>query len=201
MPERFISIRFLCLLFDIIGLITIGDGQGGERVERHKDEHIDTQMLVIQANIDDMNPEMTPYVADKLFEAGANDVYWIPIVMKKGRPGVMLNVLASRDKLEEMERIIFRETTTIGLRYSEVVCHRLGRQSVQVETAWGAVRVKAGYFGGELVQYAPEYRDCEQIARTSGLPLKQVYDEVRRRFQEMQDGRQADGKRDGVRTE
>lgn len=149
----------------------------------HRLEHVDENMLVIQANVDDMNPEWCSYVMDRLFEAGANDVYWIPIVMKKGRPGLMLNVLSGADKLGRLEEIIFRETTTLGLRYIRAACHRLSRKFVRVDTPWGAVTVKAGYFKDELVQFAPEYKDCEQAAIQAGIPLKQVYDEVRRRFQ------------------
>ncbi|UQZ83402.1 hypothetical protein SK3146_02589 [Paenibacillus konkukensis] len=139
-------------------------------------------MLLLQANIDDMNPELCSYVGDRLFEAGANDVYWIPIIMKKGRPGVMLNVLADEAKLAQVEDIIFRETTTIGLRYMRATCHRLGRQFRKVETPWGAISVKAGYHNGTMVQFAPEFKECEQAALTYGVPLKQVYDEVRRLF-------------------
>lgn len=151
---------------------------------QHAEEHRDEGMIVIQANIDDMNPEFVPHVADKLFKAGANDVYWIPIVMKKGRPGFMLNVLAPYDLLEAMEQTIFEETTTIGLRYMPVVCHRLGRKSIEVDTLWGVIRVKAGYYKGQLVQYSPEFQDCERVAESNGVALKQVYDEVRRLFRE-----------------
>jgi uncharacterized protein (DUF111 family) len=148
----------------------------------HKEEHVDEDMLIIQANVDDMNPEWCSYVADRLFEAGANDVYWIPIIMKKGRPGVMLNVLVQEDKLERMESIIFAETTTIGLRYMRASCHRLAREFVRVDTPWGEISVKVGYHQGKMVQFAPEFRECEQAAQAHGIPLKQVYDEVRRRF-------------------
>lgn len=148
----------------------------------HRDEHIDDDMLVIQANIDDMNPELCSPVSDRLFAAGANDVYWIPIIMKKGRPGIMLNVLVQADKLEAMEQVIFTETTTLGLRYMRASCHRLGREFHNVETLWGSISVKAGFYKGELVQYAPEFKDCERAAREHGIPLKRVYEEVRAQF-------------------
>lgn len=150
----------------------------------HGKEHTDDRMIVLQANLDDMNPEYTSYVADRLFEAGANDVYWIPIVMKKGRPGVMLNVLVSEDRLEPMERIIFSETTTLGLRYMKAEVHRLARQFVSVETKWGPITIKAGFHHGELVQYAPEFRECEEAAKRHGVPLKAVYEEARRAYGE-----------------
>jgi pyridinium-3,5-bisthiocarboxylic acid mononucleotide nickel chelatase len=150
----------------------------------HGIEHMDEDMIMLQTNLDDMNPELCSYVGDLLFEAGANDVFWIPIIMKKGRPGVMLNVFIHESHVRVMEDIIFRETTTLGLRYIRAACHRLGREWTTVETAWGPIRVKVGYHRGQLVQYAPEFRECEEAARCSGVPLKQIYDEVRRRFME-----------------
>ncbi len=148
----------------------------------HEMEHEDEQMVLVQANLDDMNPEWTSYVSDRLFEAGANDVYWIPIIMKKGRPGIMLNVLVDDTKLDPIENVIFSETTTLGLRYMRATCHRLGRQSLEVATSWGNVQVKAGFYQGKLIQYAPEFKQCEAVALANKVPLKQVYDEVKRLF-------------------
>ncbi|HZG55243.1 nickel insertion protein [Paenibacillus sp.] len=148
----------------------------------HGAEHVDEGMVLLQANLDDMNPEWTSYVSDALFAAGANDVFWIPIVMKRGRPGVMLNVLASRERVEPLERIVFRETTTLGIRRIAAEVHRLGRRMVQVQTKWGPAAVKIGVANGEEVQYAPEYRECAAIAEREGVPLKAVYDEVRRAY-------------------
>lgn len=148
----------------------------------HDTEHIAEGMIIVQANIDDMNPEHCPYVTDRLLESGANDVWWIPIIMKKGRPGLMLNVLTDDSRLSTLESVIFRETTTLGLRYIRAACHRLGRSFAKVETPWGPITVKVGYHNGQLVQFAPEFRECEQTARQHGVPLKAVYDEVRRRF-------------------
>lgn len=148
----------------------------------HREEHRDGNMVLLQANLDDMNPEYCNYVMERLFEAGANDVYYLPIIMKKGRPGIMLNVLAARDRLEAMEDVVFTETTTLGLRYLAAEVHRLGREFVQVETPWGPVSVKVGIRDGRMVQFAPEFKDCEAAARAHGVPLKQVYEEARRRF-------------------
>jgi len=148
----------------------------------HVDEHLDEQMIMIQANIDDMNPEHCTYVMDLLFEQGANDVIWIPIIMKRGRPGLQLQVLTDQSLLASLESIIFRETTTLGLRYIPATVHRLARAFVKVQTLWGEMNVKTGYHNGKLVQYAPEFKECEQAARAYGVPLKQVYDEVRQQF-------------------
>jgi uncharacterized protein (DUF111 family) len=154
----------------------------------HAEEHIDEEMILLQANLDDMNPEWTTYVADLLFAAGANDVYWIPIVMKKGRPGVMLNVLAGREAVDRLEGIVFRETTTLGIRRLSAAVHRLGRRFVSVPTRWGDVTVKVGYAAGVEVQYAPEYRECAEIAEQVRVPLKAVYDEVRSAYGQMKIG-------------
>jgi len=155
----------------------------------HRSEHIDDRMVLLQANIDDMNPEYSSYVTDRLFEAGANDVYWIPIIMKRGRPGLMLNVLASEERLSVLEQIVFAETTTLGVRYIRADVHRLGRKTVPVDTPWGPIAVKLGYHRGELVQIAPEFRECEAAAKAHGVPLKRVYEEVRRRFAETERAR------------
>ena len=148
----------------------------------HRAEHVDDDMLLLQANIDDMNPEFCSYIGDLLFAEGANDVYWIPIIMKKGRPGVMLNVLVHESAVQRMEDVIFRETTTLGLRYLHASVHRLGREFHAVDTPWGTIQVKAGFHQGKLVQFAPEFKECEAAAKMHGIALKQVYDEVRRAF-------------------
>ncbi|OPH60420.1 hypothetical protein BC351_18175 [Paenibacillus ferrarius] len=148
----------------------------------HKDEHVDDSMLLIQANLDDMNPEWVTYIMDKLFEVGANDVYVVPIIMKRGRPGVMLNVLVEERLLSAVEGVIFSETTTLGIRYMHASCHRLARDFKQVQTQWGMLTVKVGYHQGKLVQYAPEFKECEQIAKEYHVPLKVVYEEVRMKF-------------------
>ncbi len=148
----------------------------------HKEEHTDTNMILIQANIDDMNPEYCTYVAETLFVNGANDVYWIPIIMKKGRPGIMLNVLVNENLLKQIETIIFTETTTLGIRYLQASCHRLGRELIPVQTKWGTITVKAGFHDGKMVQYAPEFSQCEEAAKKHHIPLKDVYAEVNQRF-------------------
>ncbi|MBP1993071.1 uncharacterized protein (DUF111 family) [Paenibacillus eucommiae] len=148
----------------------------------HREEHVDENMLLVQANLDDMNPEWTSYITDKLFADGANDVYWIPIIMKKGRPGIMLNVLIEAVRLQAVESIIFSETTTLGIRYLHASCHRLAREFVTVETLWGPLKVKAAFHQGKLVQYAPEFKECEEVAKKHQVPLKSVYDEVRKQF-------------------
>lgn len=152
----------------------------------HREEHVDDGMLLIQANLDDMNPEWVSYIMDRLFDAGANDVFVVPIIMKKGRPGIMLNVLIEEERLPAIEEIIFSETTTLGIRYMHASCHRLAREFENVQTKWGRLSVKVGYHQGKIVQYAPEFKECEQVALAHGVPLKQVYEEVRHQFKQQQ---------------
>lgn len=141
-------------------------------------EHIDDEMVKMEVNLDDVPGEWLGYVMDLLFEAGANDVFYSPIYMKKNRPGVLLQLLSSHDKIDKMKEILFKETTTLGLRYYPLTVHRLERKFKSVETEWGPVTVKEGYYEGQLVQRAPEYEECKQIAKLHNIPLKRVYEHV-----------------------
>ncbi len=131
--------------------------------------------LVISANIDDMNPEIYPYVLEKLFEAGADDVWLHPIQMKKSRPAVTLNVLASPEREEEIKEVVFAETKTLGVRISPVDKEFLDREIVAVETPYGKLRVKLAWQEGKPVNIAPEYEDCRKAAARCGVPLKDIY--------------------------
>jgi uncharacterized protein (DUF111 family) len=131
-------------------------------------------VVVIEANIDDMNPQNFGYVTEKLLGAGALDVFTIPIQMKKGRPGHLLQVLAPPDAVDVLSRIVLQETTTIGLRRYPVQRTMLDREFVEVETGHGAVKVKVSRMAGEVVNVAPEYEDCARIAREKNVPLKRV---------------------------
>ncbi|MFD2922219.1 nickel insertion protein [Halobacillus naozhouensis] len=135
-------------------------------------------MLKIEVNLDDIPGEWLGHVMDLLLEAGVNDVFYLPIYMKKNRPGVMMQILAERGKLGEVRSILFQETTTLGIRYFPVSVHRLERRFYKVSTTWGEVSVKEGRYGGEVVQRAPEYEDCRKISAQHNIPLKNVYQEV-----------------------
>ncbi|MFB9760588.1 nickel insertion protein [Ectobacillus funiculus] len=141
-------------------------------------EHLDDQMIKMEVNLDDVSGEWLGYVMDLLFESGANDVFYTPIYMKKNRPGVLLQLLCSRKKLATMEEILFKETTTLGIRYYPLTVHRLERVFRKVETEWGSVTVKEGILAGQVVQRAPEFEECKQIARLHHVPLKKVYEQV-----------------------
>ncbi len=131
-------------------------------------------VIVIEANIDDMTPQNLAYVMERLLAAGALDVFTSPIQMKKGRPGHLLQVLASVETAEAISRMIFEETTTIGLRRHAADRSVLDREFVEVETEYGPVRIKVSKLDGAVVNYAPEFDDCARIARENGVPLKRV---------------------------
>jgi uncharacterized protein (TIGR00299 family) protein len=131
--------------------------------------------LVLSTNIDDMNPELYPYVVEKLFEAGAEDVWMYPIQMKKSRPAVTLKVLVPPELEEEIKEIVFAETKTLGLRIEEVYKEYLDRKIIEVKTRFGRLRVKLARREGRPVNIAPEYEDCRRAAVEHGVPLKEVY--------------------------
>jgi pyridinium-3,5-bisthiocarboxylic acid mononucleotide nickel chelatase len=133
---------------------------------------------VIECNIDDMNPEFYDYIIDSLFAAGAKDVYITPIIMKKSRPAVTLSVLCSPDAEGRVNEILFRETSTIGVRKYQVEKTMLDRKIENIKTRFGEVRVKSAYYRGECIKSKPEYDDCIKIAREQGIPVNQVYREV-----------------------
>jgi len=132
------------------------------------------KVIVIEANIDDMTPQNFGYVTEKLLAAGALDVFTLPVQMKKGRPGHLLQVLAPSDSADALCRIIFQETTTIGVRRHSAERNTLAREFVEVETEYGKVKIKVSRLDGEVVNYAPEYEDCARIAREKNVPLKLV---------------------------
>ncbi|WP_085991132.1 nickel insertion protein [Oceanobacillus senegalensis] len=142
-------------------------------------EHIDSNMIKMEVNLDDISGEWLGYVMDRLFEAGANDVFYTPIYMKKNRPGILLQLLCSNGKMEKMKDILLKETTTLGIRYYPLTVHRMERRFIKVETPWGTITVKQGVDkDGEVFQSSPEYEDCKKIAENHGIPLKQVYEAV-----------------------
>ena len=133
------------------------------------------EVVTIEANIDDMNPELHPYVVDQVFAAGALDVWLTPIQMKKGRPAVKISALATPADAEAVASVILRESTTFGVRLSRSQRRCLNRQTVTVTTRYGRIGVKIGYLAGEVVTVAPEYEDCLRAAQEHGVPLKMVY--------------------------
>jgi len=136
------------------------------------------EMLVMETNIDDMNPEFYDYVLDRLFAAGARDVFLSAIQMKKNRPGTLLRVIAQPSHREKIAKILFRETSTIGIRYYPVNRMILKRTSKKVKTRFGLVKVKMIEEPDGTKRATPEYEDLRRIAAAKKIPLKVLYDEV-----------------------
>lgn len=130
--------------------------------------------LVLEANIDDMTPELAPWVLERLLAAGAADVWYTPIHMKKGRPGLTLSVLCPPGRDAAVRSVLWRETSTLGVRGVPVRKWMLERRFIEVRVADGSVRVKLGLDAGHIVNVAPEYEDCARLATASGVPLKDV---------------------------
>jgi len=133
------------------------------------------QVWVLETNLDDLPAEVIGYCFEQLFAAGALDVYSTPIQMKKNRPGVLLSVLAPADKVTALEDILFRETTTFGVRRCLMARHKLQRRIGTVATPWGPVEGKLGWRAGGSAVFSPEYEDCARVARAQGVPLRAVY--------------------------
>ena len=136
--------------------------------------------LVLETNVDDLNPELYSYVLERLFAAGAQDAWLTPIVMKKGRPAVTISVLVSPSRQEAVRQVLFREAGTLGIRASIVDKQMLERDWVEVTTQHGSVRVKVGRLEGNAVTVAPEFEDCVKVAREAGVPARDVYEEATR---------------------
>ncbi|RLT33498.1 MAG: nickel pincer cofactor biosynthesis protein LarC [Chloroflexi bacterium] len=134
-----------------------------------------SSLVVIETNIDDMNPELYEPVRERLFAAGALDVWTAAIGMKKGRPGTLLSVLAAAEKEAELARLILRETTTLGVRVYPVHRHIAERAFRTVETVYGPVQVKVKFLDGEWLGVKPEYDDCKRLADAAGVPVRIVY--------------------------
>jgi pyridinium-3,5-bisthiocarboxylic acid mononucleotide nickel chelatase len=144
----------------------------GTPVSAHATE---TSLLQLEANLDDMSPELCEHVAERLFAAGAVDVWWTPALMKKSRPAFVLGALVPPARRDEAAEVILLETTSLGVRWSAVERRVLERRSETVQTPHGPVSVKLGLLAGRVVNVAPEYESCRVIARDRGVPLKDVY--------------------------
>ena len=149
-----------------IGEITGDDGGTGE--------------ILLETNLDDMNPQFVELVTERLFGAGALDVWITPVIMKKGRPGSVISVLAQDDKRHQLEQILFMNTSTLGVRSSRVDRVKAGRSFETVATRWGDVRIKLRAWNGRIIDAAPEYADCLALARQHELPIREVWNEAHR---------------------
>ena len=137
---------------------------------------------VLEANLDDLNPQVFGYVMDRLLEEGALDVFAVPVQMKKNRPGTLLTVLSKSEDAEKLMQLLFAETTTLGVRRREESRQTLARRWESVRTEWGEVRIKIASMNGTVTNYAPEYEDCRRIASEHHVPLKTVMQEAARAY-------------------
>jgi len=148
-------------------------------------EHATVETItVLEANLDDLNPQVFGYVMDRLLEQGALDVFGMPVQMKKNRPGTLLTVLCKLEDADKLTHLIFTETTTLGVRQREERRRVLARRWVSVGTPWGDVRMKIASMNGTVTNYAPEYEDCRKIAEEKQVPLKTVMQEAVRAWLE-----------------
>jgi TIGR00299 family protein len=156
-------------------------GEAADKVVAGFDEEI----AVIEANLDDMNPQIYGYFLEKALSTGALDVYTTPVQMKKGRPGTLLTLLCRPADTNTLLSLIFAETTTLGARTYRAQRRVLPRETVNVHTQYGEVHVKLSRVNGSVRHVAPEYEDCRKLASEKGVPLQQVINEALRCFERM----------------
>lgn len=149
----------------------------GETISDTRCDHVE-KVSIIETNIDDMNPELFDSVSERLFQAGALDVFMTPVFMKKNRPATLLSVMCPTELADDIASIILTETTTFGLRVSESERRCLDREWKTVSTRFGDIRIKVGLMGGVPVKASPEYEDCRRAAETHAVPIRQVYEEA-----------------------
>jgi hypothetical protein len=154
----------------------------GESVARKPSYGSQETISVLEADLDDLNPQIFGYVLERLLEEGALDVFGVPVQMKKNRPGMLLTVLCRPEDSARLSHVIFAETSTLGIRRREEQREILDRRWITVETRWGSVRMKVASMDGLVTNYAPEYEDCRQIAAEHRVPLKQVMQEATGQF-------------------
>lgn len=150
----------------------------GETSDRGLTDHV----WVVETNLDDVSGEVVGYATTKLWEAGAVDVYTTAIQMKKNRPGVKLTSLCPGEALSAVERVLFRETPTLGVRRWPASRQKLRREPHVVETKWGTVEGKLGWLDGGAVQFAPEYESCARVAEARDVPLREVYEAAQQAY-------------------
>ena len=139
----------------------------------------DERLWMLETNLDDVSPQIIGYVMDRVLELGALDCFFTPVQMKKNRPGVLLSVLCGREEKESVMRLLFMETTTLGVRSYEVTRRALERSLVRVETQYGPIDVKVAHLDGRVVNEMPEFEQCRQAAASANVPLKVVEEAAR----------------------
>jgi uncharacterized protein (TIGR00299 family) protein len=153
--------------------ITIGEAESTDRANTSND-----RIMVLEANLDDLSPQVLAYAMERLLAEGALDVFSVPVQMKKSRPGALLTVLAKMEDANRLTKTIFAETTTLGVRRREEQRLTLSRRWETVDTTWGPVRIKIANMNGSISNYAPEYEDCRTLAEAQHVPLRTVMQEA-----------------------
>ena len=149
-------------------------------MERHLPSMNPEEMIKAETVIDDQTPEQISWAAEQIRRAGAIETSITPVMLKKGRTGFLLSILLDRSLVDQVFEIVFRETTTLGIRYFPVQRRILERRIVQRKTPWGCVSVKQGILDNKVVTSSPEYEECAEIAVREGVPLKDIYKETNR---------------------
>ncbi|MFZ3339396.1 MAG: nickel pincer cofactor biosynthesis protein LarC [Terriglobales bacterium] len=170
--------------------LTIGEAAAGEAISQiaahgpvgTSDGVSNDRIAVLEANLDDLNPQVLAYAMEQLLAEGALDVFSVPVQMKKNRPGALLTVLAKPEDVGRLTKLIFAETTTLGVRRRDEARQVLARRWETVETSWGPVRIKIANMNGTVANYAPEFEDCRRIAAEHHVPLKTVMLEAQRSY-------------------
>jgi hypothetical protein len=157
----------------------------GEAAARRDDAGLEEDIAVLEANLDDMSPQIYGFFAERALQAGALDVFSVPVQMKKNRPGQLITVLCNPADQEKFSDLLFRETTTLGVRQSIVKRRTLQRESLTVQTSLGSIRMKVARLHGHILNFAPEYEDCQKVAAERGVPLKRVLAEATFEFQKL----------------
>jgi uncharacterized protein (TIGR00299 family) protein len=147
----------------------------GEKAEASGSGH---EALLIESNIDDMNPEFYDYISERLFKAGASDVFCSQMIMKKGRPGIVLNVICESGLADAVKEIIFKESTTLGIRTFTFKKDTLTRECRKLNTIYGDITIKHSFYEGKEVSVKPEYDECKRIASEKGIPVKEIYNYI-----------------------
>lgn len=163
--------------FDIPNVLRVYLAELNDYDNKATDLIVEKQIMV-EANIDDMNPELYSYIENMLLEKGALDVYKSNIIMKKGRPAIKLSVLTTKNLVEIIEDILFTETTTLGVREYEVIKKMLKRDYEIIDTKYGELTVKKGLRNGNVIKVKPEYEECKVLAMKNEVPITDIYLEV-----------------------
>jgi uncharacterized protein (DUF111 family) len=138
------------------------------------------RVMVVETNIDDMNPQFYDYMIEKLLAMGVMEVFLTPIMMKKNRPGTLLKVICPSEKLTSVTGFLLKETTTLGLRWHEEERNRADREILTLGTRYGKIRFKLARWEGKVVNLSPEYEDCKRLAVKKKITLKEVFEEARK---------------------